>query len=172
MKNNIFATTMILSMIVLFSCSKKTDTTVFNSDVTKTLNTAISLNLAKDESLIIGTKESHEFLLFENGSNGLILFWPIIEDKYLSNKIETERLFSELKKQEFVKVNMPSVDDTKVKNLRVKEFVTDSEGMYANVGNNSEQILKLTTSIFQSVFNAQDLSKITATIEKIDGDKE
>lgn len=119
-----------------------------------------------DNSFIIFIGRSDfEYVQFSLENYGLLLFWPVLINNLNKNIDEANKVSIELIKKGYTKLDFETNNREEIEKLRYKEFVSDSTGIYANVGNDPEKIAGLTADLFITIYNFKEIDKIHINLE-------
>ncbi|MBU2464532.1 MAG: hypothetical protein KKG02_07530 [Candidatus Edwardsbacteria bacterium] len=119
-----------------------------------------------DKGFIIFTgKNEVEFVQYGLEKYGFMLYWPISDHNRENRNEVINKVSSELNNSGFVFKPNDVINRDIVINLKYHEYVVDSTGLYANVGNNSEEIIQLTHNLFKTIFQFKNTDKLKIDLE-------
>ena len=110
--------------------------------------------------IVFSGKHEMEYVQFMIEENGLLMNWPILKKVPKRSAKVAELACRELIRKDYNRRNVSEIDRTAVLALKEKEFMLDSEDLYANPGKEAEEIVALAAHLFINVFDYQKLDKI------------
>jgi hypothetical protein len=170
--NNLRITCLVLAVFVLgnllFQCKPKTQKNGIFANAA--IISALSQILSKGKTgplgafVIFGGKSDYDYVQYALHENGLLLNWPTIQ------KGGAERLpvfVSCLAQKGFQKMEPDSTipEAEQVEKLSIRQFIILSDGLYAEVGKDVDEIKTLTLHLMKTVFKVLNETEINITLE-------
>ena len=114
--------------------------------------------------VIFGGKSDYDYVQYALHENGLLLNWPTVQ------KGGAERLpafESCLVQKGFQKIQPDSTipEAEQVEKLSIRQFVIQSDGLYAEAGKDVEEITTLTLYLMKTIFKVLNEAEINITLE-------
>ncbi len=154
----ILAVAVLLMVIYVLTREKSRFMPADINKVKDSIKELLNADYTKGGFIIIKGNSSDQFIQFERVNFGLLLWWPNVKVQ----KENIEKLKLELKAAEYFS-NTES--DQKLENLRYKEFVQNDEGVYVNVGDNSDEIVDLVKRLFRGIFGYDDFDNLKIQLD-------
>lgn len=154
----ILAVAVLLMVIYVLTREKSRFVPADINKVKDSIKELLNADYTKGGFIIIKGNSSDQFIQFERVNFGLLLWWPNVKVQ----KENIEKLKLELKAAEYFS-NAES--DQKLENLRYKEFVQNDEGVYVNVGDNSDEIVDLVKRLFRGIFGYDDFDNLKIQLD-------
>lgn len=108
--------------------------------------------------LIISGGGKDQFVQFSREKDGLMLWWPNVKVQQ-ANIEKLKPVLNAIGYSGTVKADA-EVNTETLANLSYKEYVQLSDGVYANVGHDSGEILELVKRVFKEVFGYYDFDNM------------
>ncbi|MBP5175638.1 MAG: hypothetical protein ILP07_06995 [Treponema sp.] len=154
----ILAVAVLLMVIYVLTREKSRFVPADINKVKDSIKELLNADYTKDGFIIIKGNSSDQFIQFERVNFGLLLWWPNV--KVQQENIEKLKL--ELKAAEYFS---KTESDQKLENLRYKEFLQNDEGVYVNVGDNSDEIADLVKRLFRGIFGYDDFDNLKIQLD-------
>jgi hypothetical protein len=115
--------------------------------------------------IIFSGKMEYEYVQYGLEEYGFLLYWPILENNDHKNYKEAEVVELRLIENGFTKLNLSNVTRNDVENLKLREFAINVDGIYANVGNDPNEIYKITEDLFMNIYKYNDIKNIKIILQ-------
>jgi hypothetical protein len=145
-----------MNLLSFIGC-KKID--IYDKSI-KIIERLLKSNLKNREFIIFSGKTKYEYVQYTLEEYGFLLYWPILENNDNKNYKEAEAVTLKLIEKGFKKLNLSNITRNDVENLKLREFAMDVGGIYANVGNDPNEIYKITEDLFINIYKYNDIKNI------------